>query len=411
MKLLPKFSKQKTIPRSQLIKYAIIICIFTILWNIIEGVVSIFFGNEGDSVSLIFFGVDSFIEVTSAGLVLWRFLTESKPDEEKAVQILEENLGKERKATMGIGLLFLLLSIATISDAIVALVQRRNPETTIAGLIISSVSLSFMGFLWLSKKYLAKKLNSSTMASEAQCSLACIKITLVLFLGSILFMIWKKGWWIDSTAAIILGILFAKEGVDMIMWARSKNFSGGCCKHDAIEKKCCEKENEKENRCSVNSATSLSNNDGKRERSGITTIVEKLTSFTKVNRASFRKSTNSVSKNTLTNQEGNQEDNQERKHDCCSDNKVCKTSRSANEVDYNETTEKYCGDDKTNQSSCCSKESKESTENKDNVKFSSGEEEKEKNIKINSLTIVETRDTIDVDENKEKDSSCACCHE
>ncbi|CAG8446051.1 13610_t:CDS:2 [Funneliformis caledonium] len=367
MKLLPKFSKQKTIPRSQLIKYAIIICIFTILWNIIEGVVSIFFGNEGDSVSLIFFGVDSFIEVTSAGLVLWRFLTESKPDEEKAVQILEENLGKERKATMGIGLLFLLLSIATISDAIVALVQRRNPETTIAGLIISSVSLSFMGFLWLSKKYLAKKLNSSTMASEAQCSLACIKITLVLFLGSILFMIWKKGWWIDSTAAIILGILFAKEGVDMIMWARSKNFSGGC--------------------------------------------FEKLTSFTKVDRANFRKSTNSVSKNTLTNQEGNQEDNQERKHDCCSDNKVCKTSRSANEVDYNETTEKYCGDDKTNQSSCCSKESKESTENKDNVKFSSGEEEKEKNIKINSLTIVETRDTIDVDENKEKDSSCACCHE
>src|SRR4051812_766370 len=137
------FSKKSHIPRPRLIKYAVFICIFTIAWNITEGVVSIFFGSENDSVSLVFFGIDSFIEVSSAGLVLWRFLTESKPDEEKAAQILEENLGKERKATIGIGLLFLLLSVATISDAIVALVLKRAPESAIAGLIISSVSLSF----------------------------------------------------------------------------------------------------------------------------------------------------------------------------------------------------------------------------------------------------------------------------
>src|SRR5438067_2751951 len=114
------FSKKYSISRSRLIKYAIFVCIFTIAWNITEGVVSIFFGSENDSVSLVFFGVDSFIEVSSAGLVLWRFLTESKPDEEKAAQILEENIGKEKKATMGIGLLFLLLSVATIVDATVA---------------------------------------------------------------------------------------------------------------------------------------------------------------------------------------------------------------------------------------------------------------------------------------------------
>ncbi|RGB32179.1 Co/Zn/Cd cation transporter-like protein, partial [Rhizophagus diaphanus] len=225
------FSKKDSISRSRLLKYAVYVCIFTILWNVAEGVVSIFFGSENDSVSLVFFGVDSFIEVTSACLVLWRFLTESKPDEERATQILEENLSKEKKCTMGIGLLFILLSLATISDATVSLIQKRQPETAIAGLIISSISLSFMFFLWLSKKYLAKMLNSSTMASEAQCSLACIKITFILFLGSLLYMIWKGGWWLDSAAAIILGVLFAKEGVDIILWARSKNFNGGCCKH------------------------------------------------------------------------------------------------------------------------------------------------------------------------------------
>ena len=105
-------------------------------------------------------------------------------------------------------------------------------------------------------------LDSSTMASDAQCSLACIKITLVLFTGSLLYMLWKGGWWLDSAAAIILGILFAKEGVDMILWARSENFSGGCCKHDVKEKKnrcedeggekCCGENNEtKQNSCCV----------------------------------------------------------------------------------------------------------------------------------------------------------------
>ncbi|GES77165.1 membrane protein [Rhizophagus clarus] len=306
------FSKKSSIPRSRLLKYATYVCIFTIIWNITEGVVSIFFGDKDDSVSLMFFGVDSFIEVTSASLVLWRFLTESKPDEEKATQILEENLSKERKCTMGIGLLFILLSLATISDATVALIQKRKPETAIAGLIISIVSLSFMGFLWLSKKYLAKMLNSSTMASEAQCSLACIKITFVLFLGSLLYMVWKGGWWVDSTAAIILGILFAKEGVDMILWAKSKNFNGGCCKH-----------------CEDDVKTAKKN-------------------FS----LSFRKFTNSSTEKSI--QENIEK---EKKLDCCSNNEICKSFNEFNE----EKSEKCCeGNEETKQNTCCDKELKDS---------------------------------------------------
>ncbi|CAG8440167.1 9544_t:CDS:1 [Ambispora gerdemannii] len=222
------FSKPQ--PRSRLLKFAILISLFTIIWNVIEGVISIIFGSDVNSVSLVFFGVDSFVEVVSASLVLWRFITESKPHKESAQGYLKTNLDKERKATLGIGILFVILALGTFSDAIISLIRHNHPETGIAGLIISIISLSFMGFLYLSKKNLAKNLNSSTMASEAQCSLACIKITVVVFLGSILYVIWKDGWWLDSAAALILGLFFVKEGVEMIIWARSKNFSGGCCK-------------------------------------------------------------------------------------------------------------------------------------------------------------------------------------
>ncbi|CAG8830520.1 10744_t:CDS:1, partial [Racocetra persica] len=76
--------------------------------------------------------------------------------------------------------------------------------------------------------YLAVSLDSSTMASEAQCSLACIKITLVLFGSSLIYILWKKGWWVDSVTALIFSTFFSKEGIEMIYWANSERFDGGC---------------------------------------------------------------------------------------------------------------------------------------------------------------------------------------
>ncbi|CAG8534518.1 22412_t:CDS:2 [Rhizophagus irregularis] len=369
------FSKNDSISRSRLLKYAVYVCIFTILWNIAEGAVSIFYGSEDDSVSLVFFGVDSFIEVTSACLVLWRFLTESKPDEERATQILEENLSKEKKCTMGIGLLFILLSLATISDATVSLIQKRQPETAIAGLIISSISLSFMGFLWLSKKYLAKMLNSSTMASEAQCSLACIKITFILFLGSLLYMIWKGGWWLDSAAAIILGVLFAKEGVDMILWARSKDFNGediqkeknlDCCSNNEIF-------NEKSEKCC----------EGKKQNTCCDKELEKN-----------EKENDDTKKNTCCDKEleKNEKENDEtKKQNTCCDKELEKNEKE---------------NDETKKNTCCDKELKDSIEV--NVKDSN---DKELNVEIISKPEdAASQDKIEVVKTEEKGSNCACCH-
>ncbi|RHZ83228.1 hypothetical protein Glove_99g156 [Diversispora epigaea] len=216
------------LPRSRLIKYAIIISIFTIIWNLAEGVISIYFGAESGSLSLTFFGINAFIEVTSASLVMWRFKTEIKSDEENFINSKEENLKKERRATLIIGNLFISLSLGTISNAIIALIKKKQPDTALPTLIISSVSLSFMIFFWLGKRYLALHLDSATLAAEAQCSLACLEITSVIFLGSLLYVVLSEGWWLDSTAALFLGLLFAKDGIEMILHAKSKNFDGSC---------------------------------------------------------------------------------------------------------------------------------------------------------------------------------------
>ncbi|RIB24834.1 Co/Zn/Cd cation transporter-like protein, partial [Gigaspora rosea] len=211
----------------KLIKVAIFLSIITILWNLIEGAVSVFFGVEKESVSLVFFGINSFVEVTSSCVVLWRFL--KKESDFKKEDSVDHLIAIERKATIVIGILFVILAIGTFADAIVTLVKNGKPDTALAGLIITSVSIFFMLFLCLTKFLIAKLLNSSTMMSDAKCSLSCMQITLVVFFGSLIYSFWNGGWWIDSACALILGILFAKEGIEMILWAKSKNFDGGCC--------------------------------------------------------------------------------------------------------------------------------------------------------------------------------------
>lgn len=67
--------------------YAIAISIISVIYNGAEGAVSIVFGAESSSRSLVFFGVQSGIEVASSLIVLWRFLSVVKPGEEQTTKV------------------------------------------------------------------------------------------------------------------------------------------------------------------------------------------------------------------------------------------------------------------------------------------------------------------------------------
>lgn len=122
------------------------------------------------------------------------------------------------------------LALATEIVAIVALTMHQEPDSSNASLIVSASALVLMIAIWLPKRYLARALDSSAMAGEATCSLSCIQITIVLFVGSLIFRLWPEGWWVDSATSLILGLLFCWEGYKMIKWVRDPDFDGGCCK-------------------------------------------------------------------------------------------------------------------------------------------------------------------------------------
>ena len=73
-------------------QYAIAMSIISVIYNGLEGGVSIGFGAESKSRSLIFYGIQSAIEVISAILVVWRFRKVARPGEEKSIKLSESDL-------------------------------------------------------------------------------------------------------------------------------------------------------------------------------------------------------------------------------------------------------------------------------------------------------------------------------
>jgi hypothetical protein len=73
-------------------QYALVISIVSVVYNGIEGGLSIGFGAESNSRSLIFFGIQSAVEVASACVVVWRFRNVAKPGEERNAILDGNNL-------------------------------------------------------------------------------------------------------------------------------------------------------------------------------------------------------------------------------------------------------------------------------------------------------------------------------
>jgi divalent metal cation (Fe/Co/Zn/Cd) transporter len=192
----------------------------TVGYNLLEGAVSLAFGVKDDSVALWGFGLDSLVEVASGLVVLWRLR-----------DLGAKASGRERRATGAIGGLFLVLAFGVAGGAVRQLLVQDRPTTTLPGLVVALVSLSFMFFLWRAKRAAATALDSAALAGDAACSLACIQLSAVLLGGSLVFSLAPALWWVDAAAALALAALIGREGLAGIRAARDPGFTGGCGCH------------------------------------------------------------------------------------------------------------------------------------------------------------------------------------
>ena len=211
-------------------RMAVGISVASIFYNGAEGGVSIGFGKEDQSKALIFFGIQSFVEVASASLVVWRFAKIALPGDEQVGAPSSASLRKEKVATVAIGGLLGLLTASAWGVSIQSLVRHERPTATLPGIIIAASALGLMIAIWAPKPWLAKSLDSSAMRGEAKCSLACISMTAALLTGTVINRAWSGGWWVDSATTLVLSLFFAKDAVELVRWGLSKDFSGSCCR-------------------------------------------------------------------------------------------------------------------------------------------------------------------------------------
>jgi divalent metal cation (Fe/Co/Zn/Cd) transporter len=206
------------------IQFAILLAWATLVYNILEGVISVYFGFEERSIALAGFGADSFVEAGSAIVILWRLWDIEHPT--------DKNLTKERLATKMIGSMLAFLGVFVVLWAGLQLFQKQVPGRTIPGVIISSISICFMIYFWKVKGRLAEILHSPALKADSSCAKSCMCLSFILLSGSFLFWLNPNLWWIDSAAAIIMGILISKEGTETFQAANAENFDGGCgCHH------------------------------------------------------------------------------------------------------------------------------------------------------------------------------------
>lgn len=185
-------------------KYALWLGYFTIGFNILEGLISILFGVKDETLTLLGFGVDSFIEVLSGiGIVAMVIRIRQNPDASRTTF--------EKNALRVTGTSFYILSAGLVISAILNLITGHKPDNTLAGVVISLVSISIMWALVAAKRKVGRALNSQPILADANCTLICIYMSLVLLASSFLYLLTGFGF-LDSLGSLGLMYFSISEG-------------------------------------------------------------------------------------------------------------------------------------------------------------------------------------------------------
>lgn len=206
-------------PEATLYKRAFQLSLFTIIYNVVEGVVSMLLGYRDETLALFGFGIDSFIEVLSGigvAVMIWRI--QRNPSSSKSAF--------EKTAMKITGTAFYLLSLGLLAGIVVNILNHHKPETTLWGAIISLVSILVMIWLMNSKRKVGRNLGSEPILADANCTKVCVYMSVVLLVSSLIYEL------TDFAYADVIGtaglIYFSvSEGREAFEKAKGKSCSCG----------------------------------------------------------------------------------------------------------------------------------------------------------------------------------------
>jgi divalent metal cation (Fe/Co/Zn/Cd) transporter len=199
--------------QSRLYQYALLLGIFTVVYNFGEGLVSIGFGAHDQTLALFGFGVDSFIEVASGlGIIAMILRIQRHPETPRTTF--------EQGALRVTGIGLYLLAVGLGATALFNLFSAHKPETTTGGLVVSLISIVVMSVLVYLKTRVGRALDSGPILADASCTKVCVYMSLVLLAASLIFQFTGIAY-ADSLGALGLIYFAVQEGRESLEKAQN----------------------------------------------------------------------------------------------------------------------------------------------------------------------------------------------
>jgi len=199
--------------RSADVRLALCLTYITLGWMTIEGAASLLLGWASNSLLLEAFGIDSVIELFSAGVLLWRLRVEAsgRADDARVEAV-------EHRASRLVGYtLYFLVAYVVFNSAYGLFIAHRVTDTHEIGLVAKIGMPILAGY----KLKVAARLNSRALRADAIEAIMCGYLSIVLIVGLAATRI-LGWWWLDSVAALALIPFLIKEG-------RAAISGGECC--------------------------------------------------------------------------------------------------------------------------------------------------------------------------------------
>ncbi|MGE0682504.1 MAG: cation diffusion facilitator family transporter [Candidatus Binatia bacterium] len=179
---------------------------FTVGWNVLEGVIAIVAGVLAGSIALVGFGLDSYIEVAAAVVLIWRLRKQGGEEEEEQA---------EQRAILVVGVTFIALALYVTYESVTKLIFHEHPAESLVGILLAIVSLIVMPLLAWQKRKVAAQIQSRALAADALETLACSYLSFTLLLGLGLNA-WMGWWWADPLAGLAMIFFLLREGREAI---------------------------------------------------------------------------------------------------------------------------------------------------------------------------------------------------
>lgn len=194
--------------RSVLMRRAQLLALATVVYNTIECIVAIAAGDAADSTSLIGFGLDSAVEVSSGLIVLWQF-RHTVPE------------SRERMAQRLMAGAFAALALFVGVESVRALIAAERPHVSVVGMVLAALSLAIMPLLSRAQRVTGRELGSGAVVADSTQTLLCTYLSAVLLVGLVVnaTLGW---WWADPIAGLVIAGVAAREG-----WQAWRG--EGCC--------------------------------------------------------------------------------------------------------------------------------------------------------------------------------------